>query len=54
MYRVHAWAEKLGTELWTSGDFITRRKQVQEVVALNCNKIVVKFIGSFFFFFAEL
>ncbi|XP_055704194.1 voltage-dependent calcium channel subunit alpha-2/delta-3 isoform X3 [Phlebotomus papatasi] len=27
---VHAWAEKLGIELWHVGDFITRRKLVQD------------------------
>ncbi|XP_026478541.1 voltage-dependent calcium channel subunit alpha-2/delta-3-like [Ctenocephalides felis] len=37
---VHAWAEKLGTELWTSGDFITRRKQVQE--SYKSAKVVVR------------
>lgn len=30
-FRVKSWADKLGVELWHQGDFITRRKEVQEV-----------------------
>lgn len=30
-FRVHSWADKLGIELFNLGDFITRRKEVQEV-----------------------
>lgn len=30
-YSVHSWADKLGLELFSLGDFITRRKEVQEV-----------------------
>lgn len=30
-FRVKSWADKLGVELWHLGDFITRRKEVQDV-----------------------
>lgn len=33
--RVHSWADKLGMELFHLGDFITRRKEVQEVFDIN-------------------
>lgn len=29
--RIRSWAEKLGVELWHAGDYITRRKSVQDV-----------------------
>lgn len=34
--RVHSWADKLGMELFHLGDFITRRKEVQEVCTIMC------------------
>lgn len=33
--RVKSWADKLGVELWHLGDFITRRKEVQDVSPAN-------------------
>lgn len=36
IYRVKSWADKLGVELWHLGDFITRRKDVQEVWLALC------------------
>lgn len=32
---VKSWADKLGIELWHLGNFITRRKEVQDVSAFQ-------------------
>lgn len=31
LFRVKGWADQIGSELWHLGDYITRRKEVQEV-----------------------
>lgn len=36
-HSVKAWADKLGIELWHLGNFITRRKEVQDV-SLNLSE----------------
>lgn len=31
LFSVRSWADKLGIELWHIGDFITRRRDVEDV-----------------------
>lgn len=31
--RVNSWADKIGIDIWHLGDFITKRKDVQEVMS---------------------
>lgn len=38
--RVQAWAVKLGTEVYHFGEFITRKKEVQDVSTEIINKMV--------------
>lgn len=37
---VKSWADKLGIELWHLGNFITRRKEVQDVSAFQSSQCV--------------
>lgn len=40
-YSVASWADKVGLDIWHLGDFITKRKEVQEV---NCVGIQITYI----------
>lgn len=40
-FSVQAWAVKLGTELYHFGEFITRKKEVQEVSIHKTHEIYI-------------